>query len=84
MASLVIRNLDDDLKHRLKLRAALHNTSMEEEVRSILRAVLALDEGGNQAEGLGTSIWRRFQRLGGVELKIPPRGPDRAPPDFSE
>ena len=40
MASMTIRNLDDDLKARLRLRAARHGQSMEEEARSILRSVL--------------------------------------------
>lgn len=46
MASVTIRNLEDDLKVRLRLRAALHGRSMEEELRVILRAELArpLDE----------------------------------------
>ena len=36
MASLTIRNLDDDLKQRLRLRAASDGRSMEEEIRQIL------------------------------------------------
>jgi len=37
MASITIRNLDDDVKHRLRVRAAEHGRSMEEEARDILR-----------------------------------------------
>lgn len=37
MASITIRNLEDDTKHRVKLRAAQHGRSMEEEARDILR-----------------------------------------------
>lgn len=40
MAAITIRGLDDDLKRRLRVRAALHNHSMEAEVRSILTDVL--------------------------------------------
>lgn len=40
MASLVIRNLDDRTKSRLRLRAAANDRSMEEEARSILRTAL--------------------------------------------
>ena len=36
MGSITIRNLDDDLKRRLRVRAAEHGRSMEEEVREIL------------------------------------------------
>jgi plasmid stability protein len=40
MASITIRNLDDDLKRRLRVRAAENGRSMEEEAREILRQVL--------------------------------------------
>jgi plasmid stability protein len=40
MASITIRNLEDGLKTRLRIRAAEHGRSMEEEVRCILRDVL--------------------------------------------
>ncbi len=38
MASLTVRQLDERLKQRLRLRAARHGRSVEDEVRSILRA----------------------------------------------
>jgi len=37
---LAIRNLDEDVKARLRIRAAQHGRSMEEEARSILRGAL--------------------------------------------
>ena len=40
MASITIRNLDDDIKHLLRVRAAEHGRSMEEEARDILRRVM--------------------------------------------
>src|SRR3712207_190470 len=46
MASLTIRQLDDVTKKRLRLRAAAHGRSMEEEARSILRTAAA---GGTEA-----------------------------------
>ena len=36
MATLTIRNLDEDLKQRLRERAARHGVSMEQEARSLL------------------------------------------------
>jgi plasmid stability protein len=60
---------------------------MEEEVRSILREALARHRPrgtGNEQVDLGTAIRRRFAKYGGVELELPPRGPDREPPNFSE
>ncbi len=44
MASITIRNLEDDTKHRMKLRAALHGRSMEEEARDILRRATAQED----------------------------------------
>jgi phosphopantothenoylcysteine decarboxylase/phosphopantothenate--cysteine ligase len=38
MASITIRRLDEDLKKRLRLRAARHGRSMEDEARTILRS----------------------------------------------
>ena len=69
MAALTVRNLDDELKARLRLRAAAHGRSMEEEVRSILRE--ALNE--PDREGLGTRISRRFGAANGAELALPAR-----------
>ena len=40
MASITVRNLDDDLKRRLRIRAAEHGCSMEQEVREILENVV--------------------------------------------
>src|SRR6476659_6948950 len=42
MASITIRQLDEDWKHRLRLRAARNGRSMEEEARIILGAAAAL------------------------------------------
>ena len=66
MASMTIRNLDDDLKARLRLEAARHGRSMEEEARVILRDSLS-----RQASGPGTRIRERFASVGGVELDLP-------------
>lgn len=41
MSSITIRNLDDKLKASLRLRAARHGLSMEQEVRNILQSTLA-------------------------------------------
>jgi phosphopantothenoylcysteine decarboxylase/phosphopantothenate--cysteine ligase len=43
MASITIRQLDDDLKQRLRLRAVRNGRSMEDEARTILRQVAALE-----------------------------------------
>ena len=40
MASITIRNLDDTIKTRLRIQAATHGKSMEDEARDILAAAL--------------------------------------------
>ena len=80
MASITIRNLDEDLKQRLRIRAAEKGTSMEQEVRDILR--MSLYSGRPKARNLAETIKSRFAPLGGVELKIPPREPMPEPPIF--
>ena len=79
MASMTIRNLDDDIKKRLRIQAAEHGHSMEEEARAILRA--ALTKPGCPTN-LARAIRARFAPLGGVELEIPPREPMRELPRF--
>lgn len=81
MANITIRNLEDDVKTRLRVRAAEHHRSMEEEVRSILRA--AVNAGHAGPRDLAQFTRECFAPLGGVELELPPRGPMREPPDFS-
>ena len=79
MASMTIRNLSDEIKQRLRIQAAEHGHSMEEEVRVILRVALA---NNNPRVKLAQSIRARFKPLGGVELDIPPREPMRDPPEL--
>lgn len=78
MASLTIRDLDESLKQRLRVRAAHRNRSMEEEARQILRE--ALTEAPAPAVDLGQRIRARFSPLGGVDLPLAPREAVRTPP----
>ena len=79
MGSITIRNLNDDVKRRLRVRAADHGWSMEEEVREILRKAT-----GETAPpvNLAASIRARIAPLGGVDLDLPTREPMREPPRF--
>jgi plasmid stability protein len=81
MASITIRNLDDKVKAKLRVRAAEHGRSMEEEAREILR--VGLSNKPSAEPNLYEAIRRRIEPLGGVELKPLPREPIRRPPDFS-
>ena len=81
MASITIRNLDDEVKTRLRVRAAEHHRSMEEEVRIILRD--AVNGGPTAHRDLAKFTRECFAPLGGVELELPTRAAMREPPDFS-
>jgi plasmid stability protein len=80
MASITIRNLDDDLKRRLRVRAAENGRSMEEEVREILRQAVGMP---SAQRNLGQSIHARFAALGGVEVDHQERGPGRNQPSLA-
>ena len=81
MSSITIRKLDPALKERLRVRAAEHGHSMEEEARSILRNALTRTAGPT-SPNLYDRIRRRFAPLGGVNIELPPREPAREPPRF--
>ncbi|MFG6083634.1 plasmid stabilization protein [Paracoccus litorisediminis] len=79
MANITIRNLDDAVKQGLRLRAALHGRSMEDEVRHILRIAVGRSPTPNN---LGSAIHARFAALGGIDLDLPKRDAMRPLPDF--
>lgn len=81
MATMTIRNLDDELKARLRVRAAQHGKSMEEEARSILRDALKSEP--LSGKELVQRIREMVEPYGGIELELPPRQPMREPRDFS-
>lgn len=78
MATMTIRNIDDRLKQQLRIQAARHGRSMEEEARNILRSSLATD--APRHVSLIASIRARIEPLGGIDLQLPSREPVRAPP----
>ncbi len=79
MASITIRNLDDEVKARLRVRAAVNGRSMEEEARRILGGAVAPEPAGRD---LASIIRSYFGPENGVELELPPRGGSREPPSF--
>ena len=74
--SLTFRNIDDELKERLRVRAAQQGHSMEEEARIILRRTV----GGVNGDNLWSLSRRLFESKQGVDLDLPSRAGDRAPP----
>lgn len=71
MAAISVRDLEDDVAARLKVRAARHGHSMEAEVRAILTD--AVSEGQDERPNLAQAVRERFSGKGGVELEVPPR-----------
>jgi plasmid stability protein len=82
VATLTIRDLDDGLKLKLRLRAASQNRSMEEEARQILR--VALTEPAAARGSFVDRVKSRFEGLGDVQLPIEPREPVRQPLEIHE
>jgi antitoxin FitA len=70
MASLTIRDLDDELKAQLRIRAAEHGRSVEAEARAILRSVLTRPVSG---QGMGTRIRQRFANSDDPSVEPPDR-----------
>ena len=79
MASITIRNLDDDVKTRLRIRAAGHHRSMGEEARLILRDAVGRKP---SSRNLASIVRSHFGPANGVDLELPPREPGREPPSF--
>lgn len=79
MAALSIRDLDDQVRERLRRRAAAHGRSMEAEIRLILtEAVSEPDE----YRGLLVTVRDRFSEIGGVDLDLPDRTLAARAPEF--
>ncbi len=82
MATITIRNVDDTVKAKLRIQAAQHECSMEEEVRRILAHAL---QNGATAKAavvpLGARLRQHFTGVG--DLVLTPRRAPRTPPDFS-
>lgn len=78
MASIMVRNLDEDIKRRLRVRAARHGRSMEAEVRAIL------EDSVREPENFAETLMESFGGLGGVELDIPARTAHARPMEFDD
>jgi len=81
MASLTIRNLDESLKTKLRLQAAQHGCSMEQEVREILRYSVSV---APTSVGFAHKIRQRFASIEIDALPVPERQPARIPTILEE
>lgn len=79
MGTLVIRDLDEDVKAQLRVQAAEHGRSMEAEAREILARGV---RGRRPVRGLGTYIHGLAAEVGGIELDIPDRHGTARAADF--
>jgi plasmid stability protein len=79
MAAVSIRNLDDTVRERLRIRAAANGRSMEAEMRAILVEAVREPE---DSEGLLDALLARFGDLGGVDLDLPSRSAAPRAADF--
>jgi plasmid stability protein len=85
MSVLTIRNIDEPTKAALRLRAARHGVSMEEEARRILRSAVGREDA---AKPMGDRLMALFEPVresnadDGFELPIPRRQAPRKAPRF--
>ncbi len=80
MAALTIRNIDDSIKAGLRVRAAQHGRSMEDEARRILAQALRDTDVTSAERALGSRLHEHFAGLGDVTMPV--RRSARAAPDF--
>lgn len=69
MAMMTIRNIDDTVRDKLRVRAALHGRSMEDEARAILEAAVE-----SPVEGSLVQMLMDMRVVtAGDDLRVPPR-----------
>lgn len=77
MGSLTVRNLDESVKNGLRVRAARHGWSMEQEVRQILQQIVAPEQAAQVS--FAERVNSRFAKLQVKSLPIPARQIARTP-----
>ena len=82
MGSITVRNLDESVKNGLRLRAARHGWSMEQEVRQILQQTVAPSLAGQIS--FAERLNRRFTHLDAAAIPLAPRKIARTAPEFDK
>ena len=84
MANLLIRNLSEETKRALRIRAAGHGRSLSEEAASLIDIGVTENPAGPKGNWVDEML-ARLKAIGAGELEIPPRSIyiGREPPDFS-
>lgn len=80
MSSITVRNIEESIKVGLRIRAARHGCSMEQEVRNILQQTIA--QGAPEQISFAELVNRRFKGMAVLDLPIPARQAVRTPPAF--
>ena len=80
MSSITVRNIEESIKVGLRIRAARHGCSMEQEVRNILQQTIAQE--APQQISFAELVTRRFKGMAVQDLPIPARQAVRTPPAF--
>ena len=80
--AVTVRGLSPELKARLRVRAAHNGRSMEAEARAILESALSAPD--DESTDLGAFARGLIAPIGGIDLVLQSRGPQRQPPDLGE
>lgn len=80
MAAISVRDLDDRVRDRLRVRAARNGRSMEAEIRDILTTAVSEPE---PPADLFTTLLERFGAVGGVDPAVPVRATPARAAEFS-
>lgn len=81
MAALSVRDLDETVRERLRVRAAEHGRSMEAEIRAILTEAVSAPA---DSKGLAQTLLARFGEFGGLDLELPARSDAPRAADLSQ
>lgn len=84
MATLTIRNVEDEVKRQLKINAARNGVSLEEELRSVVRQAARQPRKQPQFDNLYDAIRDLVEPHGGFDLEIPHRGFAERDPPFKD
>lgn len=84
MATLTVRNVEDETKQRLRLRAARNGHSLEEELRSIIRSAATAKEAAPRGSNLYDDIRELVEPHGGFEIPVADRQPVARPIPFED
>ena len=80
---MTIRNLPDETKRLIRVRAAENGRSMEEEVRERLIRDYKQKEAPQKQGSWVEDLLKTMQAMGDAELELLPHIPAPLPPDFS-